>query len=90
MRRDRLRMAENPDGPLAGEEVVFTGALTIPHREAAVLAANAGCDVATNVRKTTTLLIVGNQDIHKLAGHKKSAKHRKAEELVRQGQSIRF
>jgi DNA polymerase-3 subunit epsilon len=38
----------------------------------------------------TTLLVVGDQDIRKLAGHEKSSKHRKAEELITKGQSIRI
>ena len=83
-------MGGNPDGPLAGEEIVFTGALSITRREAAALAATLGCDVAASVKKTTTLLVVGDQDIRLLAGNEKSAKHRKAEELVRGGQPIRF
>lgn len=80
----------NPDGPLFGEELVFTGALTIPRREAAALAASAGCRVAAGVKKSTTLVVVGDQDVRKLAGHEKSAKHRKAEELISKGQIIRI
>lgn len=80
----------NPDGELSGEELVFTGTLTLPRREAANLAAQAGCDVVPNVRKTTTILIVGDQDIQRFAGHEKSAKHRKAEELIAKGQNIRI
>lgn len=80
----------NPDGPLFGEEIVFTGALTIPRREAAALAAKAGCDVTAGVKKSTTLLVVGDQDVKKLAGHEKSTKHRKAEELIQKGQTIRI
>ncbi len=85
-----ITMEGNPDGVLAGEEMVFTGALTLPRREAAALAAKAGCDVVTGVRKTTTLLVVGDQDIQKLAGHEKSIKHRKAEELIAKGHAIRI
>lgn len=80
----------NPDGPLFGEEIVFTGALTLRRREAAALAAKAGCDVAPGVKKSTTLLVVGDQDVRKLAGHEKSAKHRKAERLIANGQRIRI
>jgi len=80
----------NPDGALAGEEIVFTGALILSRREAAALAAKAGCDVAAGVRKTTTLLVVGDQDIQKLVGHDKSIKHRKAEEQIGKGQAIRI
>jgi DNA polymerase-3 subunit epsilon len=80
----------NPEGHLYGEVVVFTGALNIPRREAAQLAANAGCEVATSVGKTTTLLVIGDQDVRRLAGHEKSSKHRKAEELIGKGQAIRI
>ena len=58
--------------------------------DAAVAAANAGCRVDSGVTKHTTLLVVGDQDIRKLAGHEKSTKHRKAEELMQQGQRIRI
>lgn len=80
----------NPDGPLAGEIVVFTGALSLPRREVADLAAQVGCTVADGVNKHTTLLIVGDQDIRRLAGQEKSSKHRKAEELIGKGQPIRI
>jgi DNA polymerase-3 subunit epsilon len=80
----------NPDGPLAGEVVVFTGSLMITRREAADLAAEAGCSVAPGVTKHTTLLVVGQQDIRRLAGCEKSSKHRKAELLAREGQPIRI
>lgn len=80
----------NTDGPLAGEVVVFTGALVMPRRDAAELAARAGCDVADTVTKKTTLLVVGDQDIRRLAGHEKSTKHRKAEQLLADGQQIRI
>jgi DNA polymerase III subunit epsilon len=80
----------NPDGPLFGEVVVFTGALQIPRREAADHAARVGCEVHDRVTKYTTLLVVGDQDIAKFAGHSKSSKHRKTEELITQGQAIRI
>ena len=78
------------DGPLAGEVVVFTGALSMTRREAADMAAALGCDVAASVTKKTTLLVVGEQDIRKLAGREKSAKHRRAEELIEKGVGIRI
>ena len=80
----------NPEGPLAGEVIVFTGALSIPRRKAASMAAVAGCDVDSSVTKKTTLLVVGNQDIRRLGDHDKSSKHRKAEALIQQGQLIRI
>ena len=83
-------MEGNPDGPLHGEVVVFTGALSIRRSEAAQLAATAGCEVDPSVTKVTTLLVVGDQDIRRLAGHEKSSKHRKAEELISKGRTIRI
>ena len=35
-------------------------------------------------------LVVGDQDVQKLAGHNKSSKHRKAEDLILKGQPIRI
>ncbi len=80
----------NPDGPLYGEVMVFTGELSIPRDEAADAASAAGCKVAANVTKRTTLLVVGNRDVRQLAGYEKSSKHRKAEELIGRGQKIRI
>lgn len=80
----------NPEGELYGETLVFTGALEIPRREAADLAASIGCTVASGVTKKTTLLVVGDQDITKLSGKSKSSKHLKAEELVAKGHRIRI
>lgn len=87
---ERITRDGNPEGPLFGEVVVFTGALSLPRREAADLAAIAGCEVAPSVTKTTTLLVVGDQDLRTLAGHEKSTKHRKAEDLIAKGQPIRI
>jgi len=78
------------DGPLYGETIVFTGALSVPRREAATLAAAIGCAVGEGVTGSTTILVVGDQDIRKLGGHVKSSKHRKAEALIRTGQEIRI
>jgi DNA polymerase-3 subunit epsilon len=80
----------NPDGLLYGEVLVFTGALQMVRRQAAELASAIGCQIDAGVTKDTTLLVVGDQDVQRLAGHSKSAKHRKAEELIRKGQPIRI
>jgi DNA polymerase III subunit epsilon len=80
----------NQEGSFFGEVLVFTGSLEIPRSEAADLAASIGCEVAPGVRKKTTMLVVGDQDIAKLAGHEKSSKHRKAEELIAKGTPIRI
>lgn len=82
--------AGNPEGQLHGEVLVFTGSLEMPRREAADLAASIGCEVARSVTKRTTMLVVGDQDVRRLAGHEKSTKHRKAETLISAGTSMRI
>jgi DNA polymerase-3 subunit epsilon len=85
------RREENPEGALYGEVIVFTGTLGIPRREAAAIASDIGCRVSSAVTKKTTLLVEGRQDARKLAGHKKSKKCRKAEQLIHeQGVSIKI
>lgn len=85
-----IRREGDGDGPLVGENIVFTGALQMPRREAADLAHEAGAAVEPGVTKHTSMLVVGDQDIEKLAGHEKSGKHRKAEQLIAKGQPIRI
>jgi DNA polymerase-3 subunit epsilon len=80
----------NPEGKLFGEVLVFTGSLSIPREEAADAAAGAGCRVDDSVTKHTTMLVVGDQDLRRLAGHEKSSKHIKAEQLIAKGQHIRI
>ena len=87
---DPIRRDGNKEGSLFGEVLVFTGCLQMVRREAADLAAAAGCTVQSTVTKETTVLVVGDQDIDRLAGHEKSAKHRKAEALIEAGQPIRI
>jgi DNA polymerase-3 subunit epsilon len=86
----RIAREGNPNGELYGEVMVFTGALMIPRREAAEAAVTIGCEVGAAVTKRTTILVVGDQDVLRLAGHEKSSKHRKAEDLIKKGQSIRI
>ncbi len=80
----------NLDGPLFGEVVVFTGALSIPRRQAAKMAADLGCAVTNGVSKKVSLLVVGDQDVTKLAGHQRSSKHRKTLDLINKGCDIRI
>ena len=86
----RVARDGDPEGPLVGEVLVFTGSLTIVRREAADMAAKIGCTVADGVNKKTTILVVGDQDVRKMAGLEKSSKHRKAEDLILIGQAIRI
>ena len=80
----------NPEGVLYGETVVFTGRLGMVRREAADVAASVGCNVGANVTKETTLLVVGIQNMSRLAGYEKSSKHRKAEHLIGKGVDLRI
>jgi DNA polymerase-3 subunit epsilon len=84
-----IAMEGRADGPLCGDVLVFTGALSVPRGEAAALASQIGCEVAQGVTHRTTILVVGDQDARRLNGHDKSGKHRKAEELIAKGQRIR-
>lgn len=86
----RIKRDGNPDGPMFGDVLAFTGSLEIPRREAADIAAQLGCKVNDGVTKKTTLLVIGDQDVSKLAGHEKSSKHRKAEEFIKKGIPIRI
>lgn len=85
-----IRREGNSEGALYGERLVFTGALEIRRKEAADLAARIGCKVESGVTKKTTILVVGDQDVTKLAGKNKSSKHIKAEGLIAKGQAIRI
>lgn len=86
----RAARAGNPDGPLAGEVIAFTGKLSIERDRAARLAAMAGCQVTDNVSKKTSILVVGDQDIRVLNGHDKSSKQRRAEKLISEGAQVRI
>lgn len=83
-------MAVNADGFLFGESVAFTGALSMTRVAAAQFAAELGCTPQAGVTKKTTILVVGEQEFHKLGGHEKSSKLRRAEELNASGSEIRI
>lgn len=86
----RIAREGNAGGDLFGEVVAFTGLLSMPRSEAADVAARAGCSVGVGVTKHTTLLVAGDQDVRVLNGHEKSSKHRKAEQLIADGQALRI
>lgn len=88
--RNAFRREGGEDGPLAGEVLVFTGQLQLPRRDAADRAQALGASVDDLLTKRTSILVVGDQDLSKLAGHSKSSKHRKAESLIAQGHCIRI
>lgn len=85
-----IDMTGDPTGALAGSVVAFTGALSMSRSEAAAIAARAGMSVKAGVINQTTHLVVGDQDLTLLAGHAKSSKHRKAEDMQRAGHPIRI
>lgn len=85
-----VTISGNQNGALYGHVACFTGQLAMSRVEAATFAAGAGITVKTGVSKNVTLLVVGDQDISTLAGHDKSRKHRRAEELLREGHKIKI
>lgn len=89
-KRERIRLEGSEDGALSGEMIVFTGQLRAPRAEMAAQANAMGAGVSDGVTKKTTILVVGDQDIKRLAGHEKSSKHRKAEELQAKGKPIQI
>ncbi len=81
----------NPNGPLQGEVVVFTGELSMPREVAIARAAGSGCTPANGVTKKTTLLVVGEQDLSVVrSADGRSTKQIKAEMLAAKGQKIRI
>lgn len=78
----------NPEGPLYGETILFTGELRVPRSKARELAAQAGCNVVDNASKKVSILVVGTQDESKLQGYEKSSKHRRIETLISKGARI--
>jgi DNA polymerase III subunit epsilon len=80
----------NPDGPLFGETVVFTGELSVARAQAAQMAAIAGCKIADSVSRKITMLVVGDQDLRLTNGQEKSSKHRKVEAMIAEGAPIRM
>jgi len=85
-----IKLDGNPDGALYGQQVVFTGQLTVPRAEAAKRAAEVGLFVHPSVTKKTSLVVVGDQDIRRAEWGEKSTKRRKAEELIAKGLDIRI
>ncbi|MDA7950449.1 MAG: hypothetical protein MPJ24_03090 [Pirellulaceae bacterium] len=80
----------NTDGHLYGNTLVFTGDLSIDRKKAATLAAEAGCEVADQVTKKTTILVVGKPNLELIVDkvNQKSAKEKKVAKYNRQGQGI--
>jgi DNA polymerase-3 subunit epsilon len=81
----------DPEHPLFGVSIVFTGALSRWTRaEAAALAADRGAVCMTGVSKKTDYLVVGIQDPRKLRADGLSGKMRRAAELASAGVEIQI
>lgn len=77
------------NGYFYGKTIVFTGDLVAMNRDlAAEHASKFGFEIGSNVTKKTDYLVVGIQNLNLLAGHNKSSKHRKAEQLISKGLKI--
>lgn len=77
--------AADPSHPLYGQSIVFTGDLSLPRRDAAQMAANAGAVVKTAVSRKTNFLVVGQQNMSLVDGSGMSAKEKKAHEINSSG-----
>lgn len=84
-----VRRTGDGDGGLLGETILFTGELTIDRGDAADMAAEAGANVTSSPSKKVTMLVVGERDLQP-GWQAKSGKHRRIEELIAQGHSIRI
>jgi len=81
----------NEKGIFFGKVLVFTGELETMTRNTAMSHASLyGFKIGSGVTKKTDCLVVGTQDLDKLAGHEKSSKHRKAEKLIDDGINIQI
>lgn len=80
----------NPDGQLFGEVILFTGKLSMPRLQAAVLASEFGCDVVDRFNSRVTMLVIGELDPISLKGNSKSSKQINAENAIRNGQDVRI
>lgn len=80
----------NQNGDYFGSVCVFTGGLPVGRDEAMRLANAVGFLVGSSVTRQTTHLIIGEQDLSRLNGHRKSSKERRALELTQKGQRIVF
>jgi len=88
--RPELNQDADPEGPLYGKVVVFTGALSSMRRQDAwTLTAHVGGIPEKNVTKRTNILVVGDLNpAHLRPGEHLSSKARRAFELQDAGQEI--
>lgn len=80
-------MEGNPDGPLYGETIVFTGSLDRPRKELRDVVVALGCNFADSLTRETTMLVVGNYNNPTVLTTGKSGKLTKAEKLNKDGKA---
>lgn len=79
----------DPNSPLAGVTVTFTGTLShLKRLEAAQMVVDKGGEFSKNLTQKSDLLVVGRQDLEKLRGEELSRSSRRAIELAAQGHHI--
>lgn len=78
----------DPEHPLYGQVMVFTGALALTRTEAWDWAASVGAQPEENVTKRTTILIVGNGFQGESMAEFQTGKAKKALALLEKGQQI--
>lgn len=75
--------------PFYNQMLVFTGTLqSMVRKDAAQKAVDLGATCSNTVTKSTTFLIIGDQDLQKFGAGFKSSKMKKAEQLLAGGQTI--
>jgi DNA polymerase-3 subunit epsilon len=82
------KFAANPAGALFGTSVVLCKDLSTPRREAARLAAEAGCEVLSGLRRGISLLVIAAREPSSPTSN--NGLLRRAEEMIRQGQPLRI
>lgn len=94
--RPRVRLRENshiesmegnPEGPLYGETIVFTGSLDRPRKDLRDVVVALGCNFADSLTRETTMLVVGNYNNPTVLTTGKSGKLAKAEKLNKDGKA---
>lgn len=80
----------DPNHPLYGKRIAFTGPLSISRRDAMQRSANAGALLRSSVSPHTDYLVVGRQDLTPAGSFGLSAKEEKAISLQKQGCPLRI
>jgi DNA polymerase-3 subunit epsilon len=79
----------DPDHPLYGRSICFTGTLaSMPRRDAMARVTEVGCDFKNSVSKRLDYLVIGDADFVQFADGWQTGKLKKAVELCQQGAPI--